>query len=86
MEFDFAFIDANKTGYDFYYETLLPKMKINGVIVFDNMLWHGKLNGTPVKGADGRALDALNRKLAADPRIQSVLLPVADGLHLCRKL
>lgn len=81
--FDFAFIDADKTGYDRYYELLLPRIRAGGVLVFDNMLSHGDV--VEPKTERDRALDALNRKLAADPRIESVLLPVADGLHLCRK-
>jgi caffeoyl-CoA O-methyltransferase len=81
---DFVFIDADKVGYDFYYETLLPHVRPNGLIVFDNMLW----------GADAFLLDAtesdlalhkLNRKLAADARVEAVLLPVAQGMMICRK-
>jgi caffeoyl-CoA O-methyltransferase len=83
--FDFAFIDANKTEYDAYYELILPRIKRNGLIMFDNMLWGGRLGTRRVKHPSGRAIDKLNRKLAQDPRIESVLLPVADGLHLCRK-
>jgi caffeoyl-CoA O-methyltransferase len=83
--FDLAFIDAAKTEYDSYYELLLPSIRTNGLILFDNMLWGGRLATKPIKHPDGRALDALNRKLAKDPRIQSVLLPIADGLQLCRK-
>ncbi len=83
--FDFAFIDAAKTEYDAYYELLLPHIKRNGLILFDNMLWGGRLGAGPVRQANGRAIDALNHKLAADPRVEAVLLPVADGIQLCRK-
>jgi len=86
LVFDFAFIDAEKTEYDAYYELILPRMRQNGLILFDNMLWGGRLGGGPIKEASGKAIDALNRKLAFDTRIESVLLPIADGLHLCRKL
>ena len=86
MSFDFAFIDAEKTEYDAYYELVLPHVRKNGLILFDNMLWGGRLGAGPIKEASGKAIDALNKKLANDPRVQSVLLPVADGLHLCRKL
>jgi caffeoyl-CoA O-methyltransferase len=83
--FDFAFIDANKTEYDDYYELILPHMRKNGLILFDNMLWRGRLGGkSPIKEASGRAIDALNRKLARDPRVESVLLPISDGINLCR--
>lgn len=84
---DFVFIDADKEGYDFYYETLLPYVRTGGLILFDNMLRGGQVihpvqKTTPVN----RAIDQLNRKLAADPRIQSVLVPMADGMMVCRKL
>jgi len=83
--FDLAFIDADKTEYDAYYELLLPRVRTNGLILFDNMLWGGRLVTKPIEHPDGRALDALNRKLARDPRVEVVLLPIADGLQLCRK-
>jgi caffeoyl-CoA O-methyltransferase len=81
--FDFVFIDADKTGYDGYYELVLPRVRPGGLILFDNMLAHGGvLNPTTDRE---RAIDALNRKLAADPRVESVLLPIADGVTFCRK-
>lgn len=83
--FDFAFIDAAKEEYDAYYELILPRVRPNGLILFDNMLWGGRLGRGPVDDESGRAIDALNRKLAKDPRVEAVLLPVADGLQLCRK-
>ena len=84
---DFVFIDADKESYDFYYETLLPFVRTGGLILFDNMLRGGQVvdpveKNTPVN----RAIDQLNRKLAADNRVQSVLIPMADGLVVCRKL
>jgi caffeoyl-CoA O-methyltransferase len=85
--FDFAFIDADKTGYDAYYEAVLPRMRANGLILFDNMLWGGRLDGKRrIRNASGLAIDRLNRKLARDKRVQSVLLPVGDGLNVCRVL
>jgi caffeoyl-CoA O-methyltransferase len=86
LTFDFAFIDASKAEYDAYYELLLPRVRPNGLILFDNMLWGGRLGAGPIAEANGRAIDALNHKLANDSRIESVLLPIADGLQLCRKL
>lgn len=85
MAFDFAFIDAEKTEYDAYYELILPHVRSNGLILFDNMLWGGRLAPGPVDHPSGRAIDALNNKLARDERIETVLLPIADGLQLCRK-
>jgi len=86
LTFDFAFIDASKTEYDAYYELLLPHVRPNGLILFDNMLWGGRLGAGPIAEASGRAIDALNHKLANDNRVESVLLPIADGLQLCRRL
>ena len=84
-KFDFAFIDADKPGYDAYYEAVLPRMRRNGVILFDNMLWGGRLVGQRgIKDENGRAIDKLNRKLAKDARVETVLLPLADGIHVCR--
>jgi len=84
---DFVFIDAEKEGYDFYYETLLPYVRTGGLILFDNMLRGGQVVH-PVEKNTGatRAIDQLNRKLAADSRVQCVLVPIADGLVICRKL
>lgn len=82
---DMAFIDADKTGYDTYFEMLLPKMKPNGLFIFDNMVWGGRVIERPLMDPDGVAIDLLNKKLASDPRVESVLLPIADGLHLARK-
>jgi predicted O-methyltransferase YrrM len=86
LEFDLAFIDAQKTEYDAYYELILTRIRRNGLILFDNMLWGGRLGSGPIKEESGIAIDALNHKLANDKRVESVLLPIADGLQLCRKL
>ena len=82
---DLAFIDADKPGYDTYFEILLPKMKPNGLFIFDNRVWSGRVIAQPLTDPDGLAIDRLNQKLANDPRVESVLLPIADGLHLARK-
>jgi caffeoyl-CoA O-methyltransferase len=83
--FDFAFIDADKPGYDTYYELVLPRMRPNGLILFDNMLWGGRLGKKGrIKHPNGRAIDRLNRKLVRDPRVESVLLSVGDGVNMCR--
>jgi caffeoyl-CoA O-methyltransferase len=86
-KFDFAFIDADKPGYGEYYELVLPRMRKNGLILFDNMLWGGRLGKkSPIKHPNGQAIDRLNRKLARDPRVESVLLTIGDGVHACRVL
>ena len=82
---DLAFIDADKPGYDTYFETLIPLMKPDGLFIFDNMVWGGRVVEQPLTDPDGVAIDQLNQKLATDSRVESVLLPVADGLHFARK-
>jgi len=83
--FDFAFIDAHKPEYDDYYELILPRMKSNGLILFDNMLAGGRLGGKkPPTHPNAKAVDKLNRKLSRDARVQSVLLPIGDGVTMCR--
>ena len=73
---DFVFIDANKDGYDFYYESLLPHVRQGGVIVFDNMLRHGEvLLPAGQQTLETQTINRLNQKLAKDPRVQSVLIP-----------
>jgi caffeoyl-CoA O-methyltransferase len=85
-QLDFVFIDADKEGYDGYYELLLPHVRPGGLILFDNMLRGGQIIDPNTKYTPAnRAIDLLNHKLADDKRVQSVLLPVADGLTLCRK-
>ena len=83
--FDFAFIDADKTGYDAYYERLLQLLRPGGLIVFDNVLWGGSVADPADRSADTEALRALNAKLATDQRIDLCMVPVGDGFSLCRK-
>jgi len=84
--FDFAFIDADKTGYDVYYELCLKLVRPQGLIVLDNMLRRGDVMKPETGDADVAAIRALNEKLNKDPRIVSVLLPLADGLTLATRL
>ena len=82
--FDFAFIDADKTGYDAYYEHCLQLLRPGGLIAIDNTLWGGAV-ARPADSADTAALQALNDKLHRDERIDLSLLPIGDGLTLARK-
>jgi predicted O-methyltransferase YrrM len=82
--YDFAFIDADKTGYDAYYERCLQLVRAGGLIAIDNVLWDGAV-AKPADSDDTRALQALNRKLHRDERIDVAMLPVGDGLTLARK-
>jgi caffeoyl-CoA O-methyltransferase len=85
LQFDFAFIDAEKTEYEAYYELILPRLRQNGLILMDNMLWAGRVGGNAPLDPKGQAIDALNRKLPNDPRIETMLLAIADGILICRK-
>ncbi|WP_284619365.1 class I SAM-dependent methyltransferase [Aquabacterium humicola] len=82
--YDFAFIDADKTGYDGYVERCLQLLRPGGLIAIDNVLWSGSV-AKPSTSEDTRALQALNAKLKDDPRIDLVMLPIGDGLTLARK-
>lgn len=84
--YDFAFIDADKTGYDRYYELTLRLVRTGGLIVLDNMLYHGTVPGDEDHGPDTAALRALNAKIGEDPRVTASLLPIADGVMLAVKL
>jgi caffeoyl-CoA O-methyltransferase len=81
--FDLAFVDADKAGYADYVEQLHPRMRDGGLVLLDNTLRHG--NVLAPQSDDDRALVALNAALVADPRWETVLLPVSDGLTLLRK-
>jgi predicted O-methyltransferase YrrM len=82
--YDFAFIDADKTNYDNYYERCLRLVRSGGLIVFDNTLWSGSV-ARAADSADTAALQALNDKLHHDERIDLSLLPIGDGVSLARK-
>jgi len=82
--YDFAFIDADKTGYDDYYERCLQLLRPGGLIAIDNVLWSGAV-AQPAQDADTRALQALNDKLHRDERVDLSMLPLGDGLSLARK-
>ena len=82
--YDFAFIDADKSGYDAYYERCLRLVRPGGLIAVDNTLWGGDV-ARSARDADTAALQAFNRKLHGDERVDVSLLPFSDGLTLARK-
>jgi caffeoyl-CoA O-methyltransferase len=82
--YDFAFIDADKSSYDGYYERCLQLVRTGGLIAIDNTLWDGAV-ARPARDHDTQALQALNDKLHGDERIDLSLLPISDGLTLARK-
>jgi caffeoyl-CoA O-methyltransferase len=81
--FDLAFVDADKTGYADYIDELYPRMTANGLVLLDNTLRDGRV--LDPRTDDDRAVVELNAALAADPRWETVLLPIADGLTFLRK-
>jgi len=83
--FDLAFIDADKESYIEYYESLLPRVRPNGLILADNTLWEGKVTDPSAGDEATRAVRAFNEHVAADPRTECVLLSIADGLTLIRR-
>ncbi|MDX2167375.1 MAG: class I SAM-dependent methyltransferase [Deltaproteobacteria bacterium] len=83
--FDFAFIDADKVSYSKYYEALLPRLRPNGLILFDNVLWQGQVLDQSSPSDDTRALQHLNDTIAKDARVQAVMINVSDGLTIVRK-
>ena len=82
--YDFAFIDADKTGYDAYYERCLKLLRPGGLVAIDNTLWSGAV-ARPSGDADTLALQRLNLKLHGDERIDLSMLHIGDGLTLARK-
>jgi caffeoyl-CoA O-methyltransferase len=83
--FDFAFIDADKSCYRAYYEEILRRMRAGSLILFDNVLWDGNVINSSDQSEDTRAIRELNDFLVTDPRVDTVMLPIADGLTICRK-
>jgi caffeoyl-CoA O-methyltransferase len=83
--FDFAFIDADKEGYDAYYERCLRLLRRGGLIAVDNALWNGSVADPSRDDEDTRAIRALNQKVAGDARVTMSLVPIGDGLLLARK-
>jgi caffeoyl-CoA O-methyltransferase len=81
--FDFIFLDADKENYPNYYDAVLPLLAPGGLLVVDNVLWSGRV--LDPKEPSDRAIDTLNSRVAADPRVEKVLLTVRDGVLLVRK-
>jgi predicted O-methyltransferase YrrM len=80
--FDFAFIDADKSSYDAYYERTLQLVRVGGLIAIDNVLWSGKVADPTVQDSRTNAIRNLNQKIRDDDRVIPSLVPIADGLML----
>lgn len=85
--FDLVFIDADKENYALYFDLIIDKMNPGGIILSDNVLWSGKVI-EPIKSNDKttEAIDFYNKKINEDPRVETVLLPIRDGLTVTRVL
>lgn len=83
--FDIAFIDADKTSYDAYYERCLRLLRPGGLIIFDNALWGGRVAEPEDQSPDTLAIRSINRKVVSDPRVRASLVAVGDGLLLACK-
>jgi predicted O-methyltransferase YrrM len=84
-EWDMVFIDADKTGYIDYYKIVLPRLKKGGVILADNVFFHGEVLQPELKGKNAKAIQAFNEYIGQDDSVEQVLLTVRDGLMLIFK-
>ncbi|HEY8216836.1 MAG TPA: class I SAM-dependent methyltransferase [Acidimicrobiia bacterium] len=82
---DLAFIDADKPSYAAYYEELLPRLRVDGLILVDNTLWMGAVVDERAQDEDTLAIRAFNDLVAADDRVETAMLPLGDGVTLLRK-
>jgi caffeoyl-CoA O-methyltransferase len=83
--FDFAFVDADKTSYSAYFDGIVERLRPGGLLCLDNVLWGGRVVDPQAMDADTLGIRAANERVVADPRVESVMLPVSDGLTLIRK-
>ncbi|HND46696.1 MAG TPA: class I SAM-dependent methyltransferase, partial [Chitinophagales bacterium] len=83
-QFDIIFIDADKKNYSLYYDLVIDKIKPNGFILADNVLWKGKIINEQ-KDKDTEALHLFNEKIAQDNRVENVILSIRDGINIIRK-
>jgi caffeoyl-CoA O-methyltransferase len=82
---DLAFIDADKPGYRTYYDEIVDRLRPGGVVLLDNVLWGGSVVDPGNTEIETEAIRAVNDHVAADPRVESVMLPISDGLTLARR-
>lgn len=86
LRFDFAFLDADKANYVAYFEAIVPRMRKNGLIAVDNVLWHNWLMHACKQDEETVGIREFNEHVLYDDRVESLMLHVGDGLTLMRKL
>jgi len=87
MTFDLIFIDADKQNYSAYFDLVIEKLNIGGIILTDNVLWNGKvIENTNPNDMDTLAIQAYNKKVQSDTRVETILLPIRDGISITRKI
>ena len=84
-EFQLVFIDADKENYSHYFDLVFDKLSVGGYIIADNVLWSGKVVEV-VQDQETKALVAYSKKVQQDKRVENMLMPIRDGLMICRKL
>ena len=82
---DLAFIDADKPGYRAYYDEIVPRLRPGALVLLDNVLWSGNVADASVQDENTEAIRSINDHVAADDRVEAVMLPIADGLTIARK-
>jgi O-methyltransferase len=83
--FDFAFIDADKSNHRIYYDEILKRLRPNGLLLIDTVLWNGEVLNQRNQSTDARGFRQLYDYLPGDGRVDVVMLPIADGITICRK-
>ncbi len=84
-QFDIAFIDADKPSYGLYFDEIVPRLRAGGLVLVDNVLWSGRVVDPQADDENTVAIRAFNDKVSSDRRVESVILPLSDGLTLARK-
>lgn len=85
LNFDFVFLDAAKFDYQFYYEMVMERLNPGGLLIADNVLWDGKVVAK-TGDADTQNIDAFNKMVHADERMENLMLPVRDGVLVARRV
>ena len=85
VEFQMVFIDADKENYAQYFDLVFDKLSVGGYIIADNVLWSGKVVEV-VQDQETKALVAYSKKVQQDKRVENMLMPIRDGLMICKKL